>query len=150
MANENDRPRDRSNERDDERTQSTIDDRADRPARDTEDWLDAIGPEDMSRERVVQNLEQYGFDIQDDDEKLSLESSDQEFGGGYENGAYTDVEEVGDLIGHDTPLDAEQMTSLRPTEDEVLDELDGDDETLDDEMPTGGTQPSGLQPRDED
>lgn len=126
-----------------ERTQGYEND-LERPARDTEDWLDAIGPEDMSRERVVENLEQYGFDIYDDDEQLSLESTDQEFGGGYENGAYTDVEEVGDLITHDTPLDAEQDLSLRPTEDEVIADIDGDDTTLDDEMPTGGTRPSGV------
>lgn len=139
---------DRQPRRDDDRAEDRIqsyDDPAERPARDTEDWLEAIGPEDMDRDRVIQNLEQYGFDIMDDDDELSLESDDQEFGGGYANGAYTDIEEVGDRITHDTPLDAEQELDLRPTEEEVIDELDDEDETLDDEMPSGGTQPSGLQ-----
>jgi hypothetical protein len=107
------------------------------------DWLDAIGPEDMSRERVIENLEEFGFDIADDDDELSLESDDQEFGGGYANGAYTDVEEVGDLIDEDTPLDADEPSSFRPVEDEAIGDISGDD-PLDDEMPTGGTLPSGV------
>ena len=146
MATENDR----DDELDAERTQSFTDDRLDRPARDTGDWLDAIGPEDMSRARVIDNLEEFGFDLQDDDDELSLESTGQEFGGGYENGAYTDVEEIGDLIDQDTPLDANEVTSLRPTEDAAEDDLDGDDAALDDELPTGDTRPSGLQPTDAD
>jgi len=150
MPTENDRSRDRDDARDAEPTQSPSDDPQDRPSRDTADWLESIGPEDLSRERVVENLEAFGFDIQDDDDELSLESTGQEYGGGYENGAYTDVEEIGDLIGQGTPLDADEMTSLRPTEDEAADDLDGDDETLDDAMPTGGTRPSGLQPTDVD
>lgn len=149
MATENDRSWDRDDALDAEHTESYNDDPQDRPASDTDDWLADIGPEELSRDRVIENLEEYGFDIQDDDDELSLESSGQEFGGGYVNGAYTDVEEVGDLISQDTPLDANEVNSLRPTEDEVLDELDDEDETLDDEMPTGGTQPSGLQPTDE-
>lgn len=117
----------------------SYEDEAERPARDTDDWIETIGPEDMSRERVAENLEQYGFDIMDDDDELSLESSDQEFGGGYANGAYKDVVEVGDLITHNTPLDAEQELSQRPTEDEVIDETQDDDPALDDEFPTSGT-----------
>lgn len=127
--------------------QSYEDDPRERPARDTDDWLDAVGPEDMSRDRVVDNLEEFGFDIADDDEQLSLESDDQEFGGAYQNGAYTDINEVGDRIDQDTPLDAEEddEEDFRPTEDEAVDELDNVDESLDDDMPTGGTQPSGVQ-----
>jgi hypothetical protein len=133
------RPR-REDELDPQRTQS-YDDPRERPARDTGDWLDAIGPEGMSRDRKIENLEEYGAD---DDEQLSLESSDQEFGGAYQNGAYTDVVEVGDLIDEDTPLDAEEQDELRPTEAEVIAELDDEDTALDDDMPTGGTQPSGV------
>ncbi len=61
--------------RDDQRKQRTPDERErkeqniqsyrddeERPNRDTEDWLETIGPEDMDRERVIENLEDYGWD----------------------------------------------------------------------------------------
>ena len=130
------------NDRDDELDADPLE----RPNRDTDNWLDAIGPEGLSRDRVVDNLEEFGFDLEDDDDELSLESTDQEFGGGYANGAYTDVEEIGDIIYQRTPLDGDDVTSLRPTEDEAEEDLNDDDETLDDDMPTGGTEPSGVQP----
>lgn len=150
MAPENDRSRDRDDALNAEHAESYSRSTEDRPAADTDNWLDAIGPEDLSRDRVIENLEAFGFDLQDDDDELSLESSDQAWGEGYANGAYTDIEEVGDRIDQETPLDADEVDSLRPTEDTALDELDLDDDRLDDAMPTGDTQPSGIQPNDED
>jgi hypothetical protein len=150
MAPENDRSRDRDDALNAEHAESFRRVPEDRPADDTDNWLDAIGPEDLSRDRVIENLEAFGFDLQDDDDELSLESDDQAWGEGYANGAYTDIEEVGDRIDQETPLDADEVDSLRPTEDTALDELGLDDDRLDDAMPTGDTQPSGIQPNDED
>ncbi|MFO7322800.1 MAG: hypothetical protein DIU68_013810 [Chloroflexota bacterium] len=144
--------------RDDQRKQRTPDERErkeqniqsyrddeERPNRDTEDWLETIGPEDMDRERVIENLEDYGWDKLDDDEALSLESAERgSYVEGYEDGAIEDVVEIGDLEAQDTPVDADEPASFRPTEDEVFDAITGEDD-LDDEMPTGNTQPSGVQ-----
>lgn len=39
--------------------------------RDTADWVEDIGPEDMSVERKMENLQEYGFDIMGEDDFVS-------------------------------------------------------------------------------
>lgn len=141
------RPERAEDERDtDVRHKQSYDDLpGERPNRDTDNWLETIGPEDMDRDRVVDKLEDYGWDVLEKDEKLSLPTADEgSYVGGYEQGAYVDVVEVGDLEWQNTPVDADQPDTFRPTEDEAFDEITGADD-LDDEMPTGDTQPSGVQ-----
>ena len=91
-----------------------------RPNRVTEDWLETIGPEDMDRDTVVEMLEEYGFDFQDDDEQLDLPKTADVGGYNVDEG---DPDELGETIGL-TLLDAEDNTSLRPVEDQAIDDLD--------------------------
>lgn len=92
-----------------------------RPNRDTNTWLDAIGPEDMSAAQKVEFLEEYGFDLQDQDEVIDLPpTADAE---GYHIDVGDDPDEVGDEL-RSTPLDADDNLALRPVEDTVLDTLD--------------------------
>jgi len=87
-----------------------------RPARDTEDWLAAIGPEDEDREVILDGLEDYGFDLRDEDDQndnpIPLTPSDW-----------------GDTEGEPTELQQRIRQSninqdhFRPVEEEVLDAI---------------------------
>jgi hypothetical protein len=91
--------------------------------RNTNDWLDAIGPEDMDPDQKVELLEEYGFDLQDQDERVDLpRDADAE---GYMVDDGDDPEIVGDEL-RSTLLDAEDNAAIRPVEDAVFDDLDQD------------------------
>jgi hypothetical protein len=90
--------------------------------RDTAEWLEVLGPEDMDRERVMDNLEEYGFDLMDDDERLSVPSATETPGWDLEN-AETMSDEVGEQLNQ---LDLGDQ--FRPVEDDVIDELDEDED----------------------
>lgn len=89
--------------------------------RDTAEWLEAIGPEDMDRERVMENLEEYGFDLMDDDERLSVPSATEAPGWDLEN-SETMAEEVGDQLD-----ELDLNGSFRPVEDDVIENFDDED-----------------------
>jgi hypothetical protein len=94
--------------------------------RDVADWIEAIGPEDADLDDVMDNLEQYGFDKFDDDEKLSVPSATPTPSWDLETAASNihDVEELPSTIEDNTG------GSFRPVEDKVIEELD--DEAPDD------------------
>jgi hypothetical protein len=96
-----------------------------RPSRDTDDWLDAVGPEDMSRDEKVELLEEYGFDLDDEDELIDLPITADAEGFKIDNG--DDPDELGDEL-YATPVDADDNLSVRPVEDEAIEDIDGDEE----------------------
>ena len=92
--------------------------------RDIADWVETIGPDNADVDEIVDNLEQYGFDKFDDDEKLSVPSATPTPGWDLENRAFKEVDDLPSTIEDNTG------GSFRPVEDEVIGELD--DEAPDD------------------
>jgi hypothetical protein len=96
--------------------------------RDEAGWIKDIGPEDEDPEVIMDNLEEFGFDPLFEDDALSLETAEG-YPGWAKNNAYADVVEVGDRIDQRTPYDADANDSLRPVEDEAIEDIDGDVES---------------------
>jgi len=84
-------------------------------------WIEAIGPEELDRGRVMENLEAYGFDQIDQDDIVDVPiptGSDTPYWKSEE-----DAEEVGERLGEIE----NSGQSFRPVEDVVLNELAEDD-----------------------
>lgn len=91
--------------------------------RDIAGWAEAIGPEELDRNRVMENLEQYGFDQMDQDDIVDMPNptgSDTP----YWKSELTDVEEVGERLEEIE----NSGQSFRTVEDDVLDHLAEDTE----------------------
>jgi hypothetical protein len=90
--------------------------------RDYADWVKDIGPEDMDRERVVENLENYGFEVMDEDVWVSNPTTESDMPDW--------VDDESEPTPHLTANLMEEQLSAgnapRPVEDEVTQRLDGD------------------------
>jgi hypothetical protein len=94
---------------------------------DVPEWLEAIGPEDLSREEVIENLQEYGFDQMKEGDFVSepILPSDMP----------TWLEDPDDVIRNleDTVNPTHPLT--RPVEDEALDNIDdSEDEDIESEI----------------
>jgi hypothetical protein len=115
------------------RLRRPADDDADEPrARKDGDWFSAIGPEDEDPDVIEDQLEDYGLDLLDEDELVSIPGAADMEGWKLEVG--DDPDEVGDEL-YATSIDADDNLSLRPVEDIVIDDLDGNDYFDDPEDP---------------
>ncbi len=90
--------------------------------RDYADWIKDIGPEDMDRERVVQNLEGYGWEIMDEDVWVSNPTTESDMPDWVDGESKPTPRTTANLLeerfaSSDTP---------RPVEDEVTARVDGD------------------------
>lgn len=96
--------------------------------REEPEWFDDIGPEDADPEEVMENLDEYGFDIMDDDEDLSLPGAAPELPNWAQNTARTDTDDLVDEV-------ETESGELRPVEDDIIEaELFGDEVVEDEEM----------------
>ncbi len=93
------------------------------PERGTADWLEAIGPEGMSRDEVMEELEASGFDLNEDDDF----DASAKFPSDMTN--WSDNEDFEQL----SPLQAElnrendNLSNERPVEDQAIRELEAED-----------------------
>jgi hypothetical protein len=90
--------------------------------RDYADWVKDIGPEDMDRERVVENLEAYGFEVMDEDVWVSNPTTESDMPDWVDDESEPTPHLTADLL--DEHLATSEAT--RPVEDEITDRLDGD------------------------
>lgn len=98
--------------------------------RDRADWIESIGPEDEDPEVILDQLEDYGWDELDDVVEMSLPSAHPAEWWKSDSGDDPDV--VGDEL-YSTLIDANDNLSLRPVEDQVMDDLGEVDLTDDDD-----------------
>jgi len=108
------------NELDPELVNSPNDDDEDEEGlRDYAPWLEAIGPEDMDRDLVMEELEDYGFEQMDEDDFVSNPTQESDMpdwtDSGDSNERQDTVERIDELSEHE---DWE-----RPTEDEATNDL---------------------------
>lgn len=96
------------------------------------DWFDAIGPEGEDPDVIEDALEDYGWDKMDDVIEMSLPSGEETLW--WKSDTEDDPDVIGDTFG-ETPVDAEDNLSVRPVEDAVIEELDGDDDIDDPDDP---------------
>jgi hypothetical protein len=95
--------------------------------RDYADWVKDIGPEDMDRGRVVENLETYGFEVMDEDVWVSNPTTESDMPDWVDDDSEPTPHRTANLL--DDQLAPNGVT--RPVEDEITDRLDG--ETQDEE-----------------
>jgi|FLYN01.1.fsa_nt_gi hypothetical protein len=97
--------------------------------RDYADWVKDIGPEDMDRETVMENLEDYGFEVMDEDTWVSNPTTESDMPDWVDDETEPTPRMTEDLLEEQLSND----NATRPVEDVVIDRLDGDEPDEDDE-----------------
>jgi hypothetical protein len=90
--------------------------------RDYADWVKDLGPEDMDRGRVVENLEAYGFEVMDEDVWVSNPTTESDMPDWVDGDSGPTSPFTADLLDEQFADSA----ATRPVEDEITDRLDGD------------------------
>ena len=108
------------NELDPELVNSPDDDEEDEEGlREYAPWLEAIGPEDMDRDLVMEELEDYGFEQMDEDDFVSNPTQEGDMPDWTDSG---DANERRDTAERIDEL-SEHEKWERPTEDEATDDM---------------------------
>lgn len=97
--------------------------------RDDEDWIDDIGPDDMSREEVMQMLDEYGFDQMDDGSFVSNPTMPSDMPDWHSRQDDLDRNYSVAELGEDLDTGIHDGEDFRPVEDQALNDT-GDDQPL--------------------
>jgi hypothetical protein len=117
-----DEPLDADNDEDaDVRKRNALEDDPN-PERRAADWIEEIGPEGMSRDEVMEELEASGFDVLEDDDF----DTSAKFPSDMPN--WSDSEDLEQLTDLEARLEAENenLSNERPVEDQAIRELEAD------------------------
>jgi len=93
--------------------------------RDYAEWVEEIGPEEMDRKIVVENLEDYGWEVMGEDNWVSEPTMESDMPDWLED----DDEDEPEPRERKALLEEQLLSGEipRPVEDVVIDELDGDE-----------------------